>query len=144
MDVFKGKVTHKNKTAPKTEGAKPSGNGSAKPEEEGPRQELKVDVLKEMMVRKAQSEAYVNYEATEKFRGFVRGTLNGLFPILSGDELADKVHTVVSFFYDKPSTSDITGGQIKALRDWMDPDADGKVSDASIAEASKIAPEGMG
>ncbi len=135
IKVFRGEISHKKKAeATKTDPVKSSQNGGTKTQSaEGQRETLSSDVLKHKIEVKV--ERFGEYNASDKFRGFVRGGLAQLFS--ESQDVDAEVHALLNFLFGIDTSKELKGAQVKALRNWLDMTDEGP-NPASVAEAKEI------
>lgn len=135
-DVYKGKLSHKNVGSPQKAQSKPQSKPAPAQNEEGHKRSgdpLEAEAIREYLSKKVGQIG--EYNASDKFRNFVRGQMGQLFP--ESQDADSDVHSVLEYLFTVGSSKDLTGAQIMALRDWVDPAPNdgGKVVPNVIAQA---------
>ena len=126
LDVYKGKVSHK-KAPPRKKQNVPQRHDTKK------RPASSADI-------KARADHYGNIEASDKQRGLVVGVLEECFGGMGNEK--EKRASVTAYLFGVESSKDLTGGQVKAILDWLKPErgSDGmyRACEEACSEARKI------
>jgi len=131
-DVYKGKLSHKNAgQAAKAPQGKPQASQDGGHKRSG--DPLDAERVREYLTKKVGTIG--EYNASDKFRNFVRGQMGQLFP--ESQDADSDVHSVLAYLFVTTTSKDLTGAQVMALRDWIDPapNDEGKVVPNVIAQA---------